>query len=139
MRKKNVLNARQEELMNWLWTYGKPLTSSEMAEELEPEGWNHVTLLKTVQSLTDAGYLEVVGLEKYAKTYARKLLPSLTKEEYYSTVLLNKGIDCDSLAEITAALLGVSRKKKDEKNAEVISRLEQIIAELRTSNTEDNE
>ena len=42
-----------------------------MAEKLEPEGWNRVTLLKAVQFLTDNGYLEVVGFEKSAKTYAK--------------------------------------------------------------------
>ena len=122
--------------MNWLWEYNNPLTSTEMAEKLEPEGWNRVTLLKAVQFLTDNGYLEVVGFEKSAKTYARKLFPAITKEEY-STVLMNKGINSNSLAEITAAFLGVSKKKKKDKDAQVISKLEEIIAELRMDNEKD--
>ena len=130
----NDLSTRQEKLMNWLWEYNNPLTSTEMAEKLEPEGWNRVTLLKAVQFLTDNGYLEVVGFEK---TYARKLFPAITKEEYYSTVLMNKGINSNSLAEITAAFLGVSKKKKKDKDAQVISKLEEIIAELRMDNEKD--
>ena len=51
----NDLSTRQEKLMNWLWEYNNPLTSTEMAEKLEPEGWNRVTLLKAVQFLTDNG------------------------------------------------------------------------------------
>ena len=133
----NELSARQEKLMNWLWTYNEPLTSSEMAEKLENEGWNRVTLLKTIQVLADTGYLKVVGVEKVTKTYARKLLPAFTKEEYYSTVLMKKGINSDSLVEITAALLGVSKKKKKEKDARVISKLEEIIAELRMDNEKE--
>lgn len=131
------LSARQEKLMNWLWAYNEPLTSTEMAEKLENEGWNRVTLLKTIQVLADTGYLKVVGVEKVTKTYARKLFPSVTKEEYYSTVLMKKGINSDSLAEITAALLGVSKKKKKEKDARVISKLEEIIAELRMDNEKE--
>lgn len=133
----NELSARQEKLMNWLWTYNEPLTSTEMAEKLENEGWNRVTLLKTIQVLADTGYLKVVGVEKVTKTYARKLFPAVTKEEYYSTVLMKKGINSDSLAEITAALLGVSKKKKKEKDARVISKLEEIIDKLRMDNEKE--
>lgn len=131
------LSIRQENLMNWLWGYNEPLTSTEMAEKLESEGWNRVTLLKTIQALADMGYLEVVGVEKVTKTYARKLFPAITKEEYYSTVLMKRGINSDSLAEITAALLGVSKKKKKEKDAKVISKLEEIIVELRMANEKE--
>lgn len=84
-----------------------------------------------MQSLTDQGYLEVAGLEKSAKTYARKLIPSLSKEEYYSSVLMNRGINANSLADLTAALIGASRKNPREKDAEVIAKLEEVIASLR--------
>lgn len=137
MKKKDLLSAREEELMNRLWEFGEALTSMEMAKRLEPEGWNHATLLKTVQSLSDAGYLAVSGLEKSVKTYARKLEPSITKEEYYVTVLKKRGINSDSLAELTAALIGVSKEKKKEKDAKVIARLEEIIDELRSESFED--
>lgn len=50
--------------MNFLWKVNEPLTANEMAERLAEDGWNNVTLFKTVQSLTTDGYLEVVGLEK---------------------------------------------------------------------------
>lgn len=137
MKRKDALSVREEELMNYLWNVHEPMTSTEMSEKLEPEGWNPVTLFKTVQSLADAGYLEVAGLEKSAKTYARKLKPSMTKEEYYSKILLQKGINSDSLADIAAALLGVSRKRQKEKDAKVIEKLEEIIEELRKNSETD--
>jgi len=137
MKKKGLLSVREEELMNYLWKFDEALTSMEMAKRLEPEGWNHATLLKTVQSLSDAGYLTVTGLEKSAKTYARKLESAVTKEEYYSAVLMKRGINSDSLAELTAALIGVSKKKKKEKDAMVIARLQEIIDELRSGCVED--
>lgn len=137
MKRKDALSVREEKLMNYLWKVHEPMTSSEMSEKLEPEGWNSVTLFKTIQSLADAGYLEVVGLEKSTKTYARKMMPSITKEEYYSKVLMQKGISSDSLADITAALLGVSKKKQKEKDAKVIEKLEEIIEELRKNSETD--
>lgn len=132
LKKKDILNKREEELMNYLWEINKPLTTSEMAKQLETEGWTNITLCRTVQSLSDNGYLEVAGLEKTVKTYARKLTPSLTKEEYYSSVLMNRGINANSLADITAALIGVSRKNPKEKDAEVIAKLEEVIASLKS-------
>lgn len=136
MKKQDVLNKREEELMNILWDFNEPLTQNEMAERLADKGWNNVTLFKTVQSLADAGFLEVVGLEKTTKTYARKLLPAISKEEYYTSILMKNGINSDSLANITAALIGVSKKDKKEKNTEVIAKLEEIIAKLRTEEQE---
>ena len=132
LKKKDTLNKREEELMNYLWKINKPLTASEMAKQLEAEGWTNITLCRTVQSLSDNGYLEVAGLEKTVKTYARKLTPSLTKEEYYSSILMNRGINANSLADITAALIGVSRKNPREKDAEVIAKLEEVIASLKS-------
>ena len=68
MKNKDYLTVRQEELMNFLWKVNEPLTANEMAERLAEDGWNNVTLFKTVQSMTTDGYLEVVGLEKTVKT-----------------------------------------------------------------------
>lgn len=130
MKKQDVLNKREEELMNFLWAYNEPLTQNEMAERLEEQGWSSVTLFKTVQSLSSAGYLQVVGLEKSAKTYARKLIPAISKEEYYTSILMKNGLDSGSLANITAAFIGVSKKSEKEKNTEVIAKLEEIIEKL---------
>ena len=136
MKKQDVLNKREEELMNFLWAYNEPLTQNEMAEKLEEQGWSSVTLFKTVQSLSGAGYLQVVGLEKTAKTYARKLIPSISKEEYYTSILMKNGLDSGSLANITAAFIGVSKKSEKEKNTEVIAKLEEIIEKLRMEGQE---
>ena len=134
--KKEVLNKREEELMNFLWECSEPLTQNEMAEKLEEQGWSSVTLFKTVQSLSGSGYLKVVGLEKSVKTYARKLVPAITKEEYYTSILMKNGLDSESLANITAAFIGVSKKSRKEKNTEVIAKLEEIIEKLRMEGQE---
>lgn len=136
MKKQDVLNKREEELMNFLWAYNEPLTQNEMAEKLEEQGWSSVTLFKTVQSLSGAGYLQVVGLEKTAKTYARKLIPAISKEEYYTSILMKNGLDSGSLANITAAFIGVSKKSEKERNTEVIAKLEEIIEKLRMEGQE---
>ena len=124
MKNKDYLTVRQEELMNFLWKVNEPLTANEMAERLAEDGWNNVTLFKTVQSLTTDGYLEVVGLEK-------TVAPSMSKDDYYASVLIKRGIDSSSIANITAALIGAKDKQAKEKNAEVIAKLEEIIDTLK--------
>lgn len=131
MKKNDTLTAREEEILGYLWDWNEPLTQNEMAERLADQGWNNVTLYKTVQSLSAKGFLEVVGLEKSTKTYARKLVPSLSKEEYYTSILMKNGLSTDSLANLTAAFIGVSKKSESEKKEAVIAKLEEIIASIR--------
>lgn len=138
MKKQDGLTVREEKLMNFLWEEGEPLTAGEMAERLKAEGWSTVTLLKTVQSLTDEGCLAVAGLEKNKKSYARKLVPAFTKEEYYANVMMKHGIDSRSIADITAAFLGVADKSSKEKDAKVIAKLEEIISTLKGTGEEKN-
>ena len=139
MKKKNYLTEREEELLNILWEINEPLTASEMVERLEADGWTTVTLFKTVRTLADRGYLKVAGLEKSAKSYARKFVPALTKEEYYTEVMMKRGLDSNSIADITAAFLGVADKSNKERDDEVISKLEEIIRTLRKAGEEENE
>ncbi|MDY4892291.1 MAG: BlaI/MecI/CopY family transcriptional regulator [Agathobacter sp.] len=131
MKNKEYLTVRQEELMNFLWRVNEPMTANEMAEKLETEGWNNVTLFKTVQSLTNEGYLDVVGLEKTVKTYARKLAPAISKNDYYASVLKKRGVDSSSIGTITAVLIGADKKSPEEKDAAVIAELERIISRIR--------
>ena len=134
MKKNDTLTSREEEVLGYLWDWNEPLTQNEMAERLADQGWNNVTLYKTVQSLSTKGFLEVVGLEKSTKTYARKLVPSLSKEEYYTSILKKNGLSTDSLANLTAAFIGVSKKSESEKKEAVIAKLEEIIASIREEN-----
>lgn len=136
MKNKDYLTVRQEELMNFLWKADEAMTANEMAERLAEDGWNNVTLFKIVQSLTTDGYLEVVGLEKTVKTYARKLAPSMSKDDYYASVLKKRGITSSSIANITAALIGVKDTDTKERNAAVIAKLEEIIDDLKKADAE---
>lgn len=131
LRIKDDLTTREKAVLKHLWDWNEPLTQNEMAERLTQEGWSSVTLFKTVQSLSEKGYLEVAGLEKTVKTYARKLVPALTKEEYYASVLMKDGISAEALANITAAFIEAGNKSDPAKKEAVIAKLEEIIASIR--------
>ena len=139
MKKQNGLTAREEELLHILWEMNEPLTAGEMAERLSEGGWNKATVFKTVQTLSDGGYLKVAALEKCAKSYARKFVPALTKAEYYAEVMMKHGLDSGDIPNITAAFLGGAGKRDKARNAEVIARLQEIIDTLRKAGEEENE
>lgn len=138
MKKKDCLTLREEELLNILWEINEPLTIGEMAERPEMDGWNTATLFKTVHSLSDREYLKIIGFEKSVRTYSRKLVPALTKEEYYAGIMKKRGLDISSLANIAAAFLGVTGKSDKERDTEVIAELEEIIRTLRKTGDGEN-
>ena len=131
MISKNEINGREETLLNCLWDKQIPMTSVEMLNELVEEGWKQITLLKTIQSLTEKGYLEVVGFEKSVKTYARRFVPTISKGEFYSQMIIEKGLDKTSIVDITAALIGADGKSI-EGTQKIIGTLESIISDLKS-------
>ena len=131
MKKEGKLTLRQEELLNFLWEVNEPLTVNQMAERLEEKGWNNVTLFKTVQSLSTDGYLEVVGLEKTVKTYARKFAPSMSKVDYYVKVMQDAGITAEDLPALIAAIVSIKGDSANENNQRIINVLEDIVKSLK--------
>lgn len=131
MKKKGHLTVRQEELLNYLWDVNEPLTASTVAERLEPEGWNSVTIYKAMQSLDTLGYLKIAGLEHRGKTYARKLVPAVTKEEYYVKMLQDVGITASDLPALCTALISNHDKSDAENRESTIKVLQDIVDSLK--------
>ena len=127
---KNDISAREESLLDYLWDKNIPMTANDILLELEPKGWKPITLFKTIQSLSDKKYLEVVGLEKSGKSYARKFEPAFSRGTYYSHLMMKKGLDKTAIADITASLIGADITT-NEGTAQIIDTLEGIIDELK--------
>ena len=90
---------------------------------MKEKGWNNVTLFKTVQALTENNFLEVKGLEKAVKTYARKLAPSMTRAEYYGNLLASRGITKEDLPQIIASVIGTEKDSVEKEIDEMLQRL----------------
>ena len=120
---KGTLSPRQEELMLFLWDKDVSLTATQMAEAMKEKGWNNVTLFKTVQALTENNFLEVKGLEKAVKTYARKLAPSMTRAEYYGNLLASRGNTKEDLPQIIASVIGTEKDSVEKEIDEMLQRL----------------
>ena len=79
-----------------------------------PNNKNIILAANQAQSLTEDNFLEVKGIEKTVKTYARKLAPSMTKAEYYGHLLASRGITKEDLPQIIASVIGTVEKEIDE-------------------------
>lgn len=125
-----VLTRRQEALMNFLWEIDTPLTANEMAGKLKDEGWSAVTLFKTVQALDAEGYLMVTGIVCTGKTYARKMAPSVSKAQYYGSLLEKRNIKTEDIPEIVSFIIGKGKDDEEEKLAAVRDVLEKVLASM---------
>ncbi|MBR1451517.1 MAG: BlaI/MecI/CopY family transcriptional regulator, partial [Lachnospiraceae bacterium] len=106
MKRRELLNGREEEMMYILWDVGEPSTSVDMLDRLLDDGWNRSTVFNTIQSLIDKHFLKVTGVEKSNTQYARQFEPAITREEYAAKLLIEKGIDCEKLGNIAVAMIG---------------------------------
>ena len=125
-----VLTRRQEALMNFLWEIDTPLTANEMAGKLKDEGWSAVTLFKTVQALDEEGYLMVTGIVSTGKTYARKMAPSMSKAQYYGSLLEKRNLKTEDIPEIVSFIIGKGKDDEEEKLAAVRDVLEKVLASM---------
>ena len=82
MKDKNLMNPKEENLMELLWDEQRPLTTAEIGSVLKGKGWNKSTLFNTIQSLLEKGYIKVSGVERSHTQYARQFEYTMTKEEY---------------------------------------------------------
>jgi len=131
MKTSTSLSGREEYLLNFLWKRNVAMTTSEIATALADQNWSQVSLYKTIQSLSERGYLDVVGLEKATKTYVRKLAPTLSQAEYYTASLLEKGVDATAISEIAVSLIGAEKIENKEDRKLIAKNLEEVLKTLK--------
>lgn len=122
----------EEMILNLFWESKEGLTIADIENSLLSQKISKVTIFKAVQKMLDLEYLEVCGLEKATKTYARKFKPTVTKEEYAAQVLMSKGVSTKNIGNVVVAMLGNGQGKRDKRTTEkAIKELEGIIDSIR--------
>lgn len=101
-----------------------------MAGKLNDEGWSAVTVFKTVQTLEAEGYLMVTGIVSTGKTYARKMAPSVSKAQYYGSLLEKRNLKTEDIPEIVSFIIGKGKDDEEEKLAAVRDVLEKVLASM---------
>lgn len=131
MRNKNILTQKEEALLEVLWEYGKPITGNEILKLQGMEHWSETGLYRTIKSLLDKKLIEICGVEQYKTQYARKLQPTLTREEYAVQSLMEKGMNTSSISKIALALVKRLKVNEKEETDRLIMELEEIVEKLR--------
>ena len=136
MRKKSFeLTKGEERIMEFFWDSQSPLTSMDISSMTDEFNDSYIHRLLT--SLLKKEMLEVNGIEKSGKQYARKFVPTMTREEYGAMVIEGLGIrDEKALAKVAVALFkkteGKDKKEETDPN-ELIKELENIVEQLKNS------
>lgn len=128
--REGLLTDKEEEIMQFLWSYDKPVTRNEIKELCTERTWKDNYLGGILVSLGKKGMLKTVGMVKYGKTYARRLTYAMTREEYIAKLVASKGINLSSLGQVAVAIAKDSSDSTSAEDNEMIERLEKIINEF---------
>lgn len=128
------ITKREEELMNFMWGYGKPVTSYEMVSLCRDRDWKDSYIHIMIRSLEKKGAIECCGAKRSGIKYARKFRAAISKEEYYVQLALSAGVDRVSFAKLAAGL--IPKDDPDERD-DLIQKLEEIIREYKERGEEE--
>lgn len=119
-----VLTKREEELMNFLWEYGKPLAANQILELCKERTWSDRYLQGMLSSLEKKGAIESCGVVRQGNHYSRQFRCCFSREDYFVQLAQASGVDTKLFAKAAVALAaGASQKDQSE----VIRELEQLL------------
>ncbi len=77
-----MLTKSEEQIVELLWCFDEPLTSSEIIRNSVDKTWKDSYVHLLINSLMEKGIIEVAGFKKATKNYARTFRPTMSREEY---------------------------------------------------------
>ena len=127
------LTEREEQVMNFMWEYGRPVTSNDILELCKDRTWKDSYLQIMLRSLEKKGAIKVCGRILYNTQYARVLTPTLTKEQYYLQLAYKKGVNKKNFIQLAVA---IANDLDPEGTDSLISSLSNIITDLEKNSKE---
>lgn len=124
--KKYLLTPNEEEVMEFFWDRGQPMTSVDILASSKDHSWKDNYLNIMLRSLLNKNALQICGTVQYGNQYARLFTPVFTKSEYAAKLAVSRGIE--DIPQVAVAMAKETGAETDEK---LIERLENIIKELR--------
>lgn len=103
------LSKHELAVMNTLWSEGRPLSGSEIIELSEERTWKESTIHLLLNSLLKKGMIDVEGMVRTTKNYARTFAPVMTANEYLAaqvtqSKLFNKSLGVSFRGVISALI-----------------------------------
>ncbi len=124
---KPYLTKSEEELMSFLWNYGKPLSVPEMLDICTEHSWSDHYLRVMLKSLERKKMVAVADFDHRGTQYARRFQCVVTKEEYFLQQAKGRGITVNDLVHTEA--VAMIRSGDREGVAKLMSQLKEIFAE----------
>ena len=134
-KKAKHLTNSEEDLMELFWEKKEPLTSVDISECSADRSWNGNYIHMMLRSLLKKGMIEVCGTVQCGTQYARQFVPIVTKEQYAAKLVMSKGIEKNSIAAVTVAMVNEVNKADEEG---LVKQLEEIIQELKNKETKES-
>lgn len=134
-KKAKHLTNSEEDLMELFWEKKQPLTSVDISEFSADRSWNGNYIHMMLRSLQKKGMIEVCGTVQCGTQYARQFVPIVTKEQYAAKLVMSKGIEKNSIAAVTVAMVNEVNTADEEG---LVKQLEEIIQELKNKDTKEN-
>ncbi len=121
--------------MELFWEKKEPLTSVDISEFSADRSWNGNYIHMMLRSLLKKGMIEVCGTVQCGTQYARQFVPIVTKEQYAAKLVMSKGIEKNSIAAVTVAMVN-EVNKTDE--AGLVEQLEEVIQDVKNKETKES-
>lgn len=133
MRKKAFeLTKGEEVIMELFWDADCPLTSMDICGMTDEFNDSYIHRLLT--SLQKKEMLEVNGMVKSGKQYARAFVPAITREQYGAIIMRQIGInDEKALAKVAVAMVRQESDKQEGGNDELVKQLEDLVEQLKNT------
>lgn len=117
------LTKSELEIMNTLWSAGRPLSRSEIISLSKDRSWNDSSIHIFLNSMLKKGAIVEAGFVKRVKTYGRLYAANISGEEYYAKTIF-AGDDSSKLPMFFSALV----QSKDI-TPELIEEMESLLAQ----------
>lgn len=115
------LTSNEIEVMDVLWSAGRPLSRADIIGESINKGWKDGSVHILLNSLLQKGAIMEAGFIKCGKTYGRLYAPKLSCEEYHISTLTSTR----KKPEITKLFSALIQTQKMD--GETISQLEEML------------
>ena len=122
------LTKSEMEIMDVLWDDGGALSRSDFLNRNDAKSWKDSSVHILLNGLLAKGAIREAGMVKRSKTFGRTFVPTMTREEYYASVVFSHRRQPNLVGLMTALL------SRPEVDAQVLGSLQALLDEKRADN-----
>ena len=121
-----VLTKSELEIMDAFWASDVPLSRSDLLVQPEEKNWKDSSVHILLNGLLKKGAIREVGFVKRSKTFGRTFLPTMTREEYFASMIFSFRHK-PAIVGLMEALL-----KREDISAEELDAIEKLVADRKS-------